>query len=123
MHTYLRGFLCRGYLLHAALAALAALLLSISAVPSRAAAVSDIPDRPEKLKFPPLTYEPPDPRQFRVALGSGPVAYVVPDRELPLVNIVIHLRVGSYLDPEGKDGLMGLLGYLLARGGTGSKPA
>ena len=37
-----------------------------------------IPDRPEKLSFPPLNYEPPDPAQFRVVLKSGPVAYVVP---------------------------------------------
>ncbi|MGN6641487.1 MAG: hypothetical protein ACTHKU_00645, partial [Verrucomicrobiota bacterium] len=47
-------------------------------------ATGGIPDRPEKLKFPPLTYEAPAPQQFRVALKSGPVAYVVPDRELPL---------------------------------------
>ena len=40
------------------------------------------------MKFPPLNYEPPAPEQFRVQLKSGPVAYVVPDRELPLVNIV-----------------------------------
>src|SRR5689334_530864 len=58
-----------------------------------------IPDRPEKLAFPPLTYEPPDPRQFRVALKSGPVAYVVPDRELPLVNIAVYVRTGEYLEP------------------------
>ena len=42
-----------------------------------------IPPRPEALKFPALNYEPPDPRQYRVALKAGPVAYVVPDRELP----------------------------------------
>src|SRR2546426_2410670 len=38
-----------------------------------------IPDRPEKLTFPPLTYEPPAPEKFRVSLKSGAVAYVVPD--------------------------------------------
>ncbi|HLP75851.1 MAG TPA: hypothetical protein VK327_02955, partial [Candidatus Paceibacterota bacterium] len=31
-----------------------------------------IPDRPEKLTFPPLTYEPPAPQQYRVALKTGP---------------------------------------------------
>src|SRR5207245_123040 len=41
--------------------------------------------RPEQLPFPPLTYEPPAPEKFRVALKSGPIAYVVEDRELPLV--------------------------------------
>ncbi|MBI5800398.1 MAG: hypothetical protein HZA92_06675, partial [Verrucomicrobia bacterium] len=60
---------------------------------------ADIPDRPEKLTYPQLNYSPPDAKQFRVALKAGPVAYVVPDRELPLVNISILVRTGDYLDP------------------------
>lgn len=82
-----------------------------------------IPDRPEKLAYPPLVYEPPAPEKFRVPLKSGPVAYVVPDRELPLVNVVVYARTGSYLEPAGKEGLADLTGYLLARGGTKSKTA
>jgi predicted Zn-dependent peptidase len=58
-----------------------------------------------------------------VQLKSGPVAYVVPDRELPLVNISVLVRTGDYLDPAGKEGLANLTGYLLARGGTKSKTA
>jgi len=84
---------------------------------------SSIPARPEQLKFPALAYEPPSPAEFRVALKSGPVAYVVPDRELPLVNIVVYVRTGSYLEPGGKEGLASLTGYLLARGGTKSRTA
>lgn len=80
-----------------------------------------IPDRPEKLAFPPLTYEPPAPDKYRVVLKSGPVAYVVPDRELPLINLVVYIRTGQYLEPDGKEGLAELTGYLLARGGTQSK--
>ncbi|MCX6921963.1 MAG: pitrilysin family protein [Verrucomicrobia bacterium] len=82
-----------------------------------------IPDRPEKLSYPPLVYEPPAQEKFRVQLKNGPVAYVVPDRELPLVNIVIYAHTGSYLEPAGKEGLADLTGYLLARGGTKSKTA
>lgn len=82
-----------------------------------------IPERPEKLQFPPLTYEPPAADQYRVQLKSGPIAYVVPDRELPLVNINVLVHVGEYLEPEGKEGLSDLTGYLLARGGTKSKKA
>ena len=82
-----------------------------------------IPARPEQLPFPPLTYEPPAPDKFRVALKSGPIAYVVADRELPLVNIMVMVRTGDYLDPEGKEGLANLTGYLLARGGIKSKTA
>ena len=100
--------------------------LSLALVPLArvgAAAGDAIPDRPEKLTFPTLNYQPPDPAQFRVQLKSGPVAYVVPDRELPLVNLSILVRTGDYVEPQGKEGLAGLTGYLLARGGTKSKTA
>src|SRR5206468_4198801 len=70
--------------------------------------LSDVPARPEELKFPALTYEPPAPDEYRVPLKSGPIAYVVPDRELPLVNIAIYVHTGDYLDPDGKEGLAGL---------------
>lgn len=82
-----------------------------------------VPDRPEKLKFPPLDYEPPDPASFRVTLDSGPIAYLAEDRELPLVNIVVYVRTGSYVVPPEQTGLGGLAGYLLARGGTASRTA
>jgi predicted Zn-dependent peptidase len=99
----------------------AALLAFFS--PSPAPAQSSIPDRPEKLTYPPLVYEPPAPEQFRVQLKNGPLAYVVPDRELPLVNVVVYARTGSYLEPVGQEGLAELTGYLLTRGGTKSKTA
>lgn len=82
-----------------------------------------IPARPEALKFPALSYEPPDPREHRVVLKSGPVAYVVPDRELPLVTVSILVRTGAYLEPEGQEGLAAFTGGLLVRGGTASKTA
>lgn len=91
--------------------------------PAAAAAAADIPDRPEKLRFPPLHYEPPHPTDFRVPLQTGPVAYVVPDRTLPLVNLVIYVRTGQYLEPEDRAGLADMTGYLLTRGGTASLTA
>jgi predicted Zn-dependent peptidase len=87
------------------------------------AQAAEIPDRPEKLSYPPLEYEPPVPGDYRVKLKSGPVAYVVPDRELPLVNVAIYVRTGEYLDTAGKGGLAELTGYLLSRGGTKSQTA
>jgi hypothetical protein len=42
-----------------------------------------IPNHPEKLQFPPLQYEPPDPKDYRLQLAAGPVAYIATDRELP----------------------------------------
>jgi predicted Zn-dependent peptidase len=82
-----------------------------------------VPSRPEQLKFPPLTYEPPAAEKYRVQLKSGPVAYIVPDRELPLVNVNILVRSGEYVEPEGKEGIGSLAGYLIARGGTKNKKA
>ena len=92
-----------------------------AAEPSNLAAA--IPDRPEKLTYPHLAYVPPTPGDYRVALKSGPVAYVAEDRQLPLVNIVVYAHTGQYVEPEGKEGLAELTGYLLARGGTKSKTA
>jgi predicted Zn-dependent peptidase len=97
--------------------------LTTFVLPLVAQPAGPIPERPEKLKFPPLVYEPPAPEKYRVPLRSGPVAYVVSDRELPLVNIAVYVRVGEYLEPAGKEGLAELTGYLLARGGTKSKTA
>jgi predicted Zn-dependent peptidase len=97
--------------------------LFVLLIPAPVPAQSAIPDRPEKLTYPPLVYEPPAQEKFRVQLKSGTVAYVVPDRELPLVNLVIYAHTGSYLEPAGKEGLADLTGYLLARGGTSSKTA
>jgi zinc protease len=98
-------------------------LLGILLAAAALHADSAIPDRPEKLSFPPLTYEPPNPADFRVPLQAGPVAYVVPDRELPLVTVTVMVRAGAYLEPSDKVGLASFTGYLLARGGTEGRTA
>lgn len=90
---------------------------------STTAFTADIPDRPEKLTFDPLKFEPPLAADYRHVLDGGVVAYLVPDRTLPLVDIDVMFRVGEHLDPEGKEGLASLTGYLMARGGTKSKTA
>jgi predicted Zn-dependent peptidase len=99
-----------------------AAVVALAAV-SFTAFAAEIPSRPEKLAFPPLTYEPPNAADYRVQLPSGAVAYLVPDHELPLVNLSILVRTGTYVEPAGKEGLAGLTGYLLSRGGAGSKTA
>ncbi len=98
-------------------------LLPLAAPRVSADLSSEIPSRPEKLSYPPLVFEPPAPADSRVKLKSGPIAYVVPDRELPLINLSIFIRVGDYVEPEGKDGLAEITGHLLTRGGTKSKTA
>ncbi len=82
-----------------------------------------IPNRPEKIQFPPLQYEPPDPKDYRLQLAAGPVTYIATDRELPLVNITVLVRTGDYVEPAGKEGVTDLAGYLLSRGGTKARTA
>ena len=84
---------------------------------------AEIPDRPEKLKFPKLKYDPPSAAQYRVQLKSGPVAFVVPNRELPLVSVSIMVRTGQYNEPKGKAGVAGMTGFLLGKGGTKTRTA
>lgn len=83
----------------------------------------EIPKRPEALEFPPLTFEPPHPSDYRVELDQGVVAYLIPDTTLPLINVSVSIRVGEYLDHEGKEGLASFTGYLMSRGGIKSKTA
>ncbi len=84
---------------------------------------AEIPDRPEKLKFEKLVYNPPRPADHRVQLKSGPIAYIVPDRTLPLVSVTVLVRAGAWLDPKGHEGIADFAGYLLVRGGIKSKSA
>jgi predicted Zn-dependent peptidase len=39
-----------------------------------------------------------------VVLKNGMVVYIAEDRALPLVNIALTVRVGSWLEPVGKEG-------------------
>ncbi|MEZ4386708.1 MAG: pitrilysin family protein [Candidatus Krumholzibacteriia bacterium] len=94
---------------------LAAILCS--ATPGRAGQAA-IPDRPEELVFPALTYDPPRAADYRHTLDGGMVAYLVPDQASPLVTVSVLLRLGPDLDPVGKEGLGSLMMDLLTRSGT-----
>lgn len=82
-----------------------------------------LPERPEKITFPPLAFEPPDPATYRRELPGGVVAFLVPDRSLPLVDVRFTFRAGAYLDPVGKEGLAAAVGSMLRRGGAGEHDA
>jgi zinc protease len=97
-------------------------LLLVAALPC-AAVAQTIPDHPDKLVFETTVYTPPAARDHRVVLKNGMVVYIAEDRALPLVNISLTIRTGSYLEPAGKEGLAAFTGSLLRRGGTGSLDA
>jgi zinc protease len=77
-----------------------------------------IPPDPRDLKFPPLEFQPPKPAAYRQVLANQVVGYFVENHELPLVNISVTVRTGSYLDPAGKSGLAAAAGSLMRSGGT-----
>jgi zinc protease len=101
----------------AALALVTSLALVTTAVPQ------EIPKSPEDLRYAPLAFEPPAAADYRVVLKNGMVVFIAEDKALPLVNVSITLRAGSWLDPEGKEGLAAMTGSLMRTGGTKSLTA
>jgi predicted Zn-dependent peptidase len=99
------------------------LILAVGLVSAALAWGQEIPARPEKIAFPPLTFNVPDPAATRVKLTNGVVAYVAEDRMLPLVNVIVLFRGGRYLEPPGKEGLAELTGTVWRTGGAGKLDA
>lgn len=99
---------------------LALAALGAAATPARAQA---IPASPDELKFPPIAFQPPRAQDHRVVLKNGMVVFIAEDKALPLVNVSITVRAGSWLDPEGKQGLAAFTGSQMRRGGTESLTA
>ncbi len=91
-------------------------LLAIA--PAAAQNGDDIPAHPSEIKFQPLDYQPPQRQDYAHQLKHGVSAYLAEDHDLPLVNISLSLRIGSYLDPAGKEGLAEMTGSLLRSGGN-----
>ena len=98
--------------------ALAVLTTVASAAAPAVAQPATIPDHPDKLVFAPIVYTPPSAKDYRVVLKNGMVVYIAEDPTLPLVNIELTLRTGSYLEPAGKEGLAAFTGSQIRRGGT-----
>jgi zinc protease len=97
---------------HAAAATLVLLGLAVPAFPQ------GIPEHPDKLVFKPIAYEPPRASDHRVVLKNGMVVFIAEDPTLPLVNIGLTFRTGGWLEPPGKEGVAGLTGSQIRRGGT-----
>ena len=74
--------------------------------------------KPSDLKYPPLKYEPPDPKAFRLELANGLRGYFQEDHSLPLVNISALINFGGLYVAQDKKGLETVLGETLIKGGT-----
>ncbi len=100
---------------------LLALAVLAAAAPPLAAPLpaQAIPERPEELRFAPSTFEAPPVDGLRFELRNGLPVYVVPDRGLPLVDVVLALPVGDRNEGPGEDGLASMTAAMARRGGAG----
>ncbi len=81
----------------------------------------DIPDHPDKLKYAPLKFEVPDAAAMRTVLSTGTPAYLIEDPSLPIVDLRILVRGGSFDEPQGKAGVASMAAELIRTGGTASR--
>jgi zinc protease len=85
---------------------------------AKTAGPAQVPAHPKYLKYAPLPYMPPKAAAYRQPLANGAVGFFVEDHDLPLVNISITIRTGSYMDPAGKPGLAAATAASMRAGGT-----
>jgi len=95
------------------------LLLVVAA----AASAGEIPNRPEQLEFPDLTFNIPDADALRFELADGTPVYAKQDTQFPLVSVTVFFRGGRYLEPAGKEGLTSITSEAWRTGGAGERSA
>ena len=88
-----------------------------------AASAGEIPNRPEQLKYPDLTFNVPDADALRFELADGTPVYAKRDTQFPLVGITVYFRGGRYLEPAGKEGLASITSEAWRTGGAGERTA
>jgi len=71
---------------------------------------------PRDMKFPPLSFTPP--QVSRAYLPNGITLFLLEDPELPLINLSLLVRTGSIYDPVDKVGLAKLTATVMRTGGT-----
>jgi predicted Zn-dependent peptidase len=92
-----------------------ALAIAATAVTAHA---QQIPDRPERIRYQPLVFNPPKASDHRHVLSNGIVVFLAPSRELPLIDLTMTFKGGTYLEPADKVGLAGMSTDLMRTGGT-----
>jgi predicted Zn-dependent peptidase len=98
-----------------------ALLLLGPAFAKAPAGRQDIPGHPDRLQYKPLRFDVPDPASMRVQLSTGTVAYLIEDASLPVVDLQVYLKSGSFAEPRGKEGVADLTASLMRTGGTATR--
>ena len=76
----------------------------------------DLYKHPRDMKFPPLSFTPP--QVGRAYLSNGITVFLLEDPELPLINLSALIRTGSIHDPAAQAGLAKITAAVLRNGGT-----
>ncbi|PKD42923.1 M16 family metallopeptidase [Rhodohalobacter barkolensis] len=83
--------------------------------------VADAQKKWDEIDYPEINnFENPDIEIFE--LDNGIRFYLVEDRELPLINLNVRVRTGSFLDPSDKVGRASLTGTVMRSGGSEMYP-
>src|SRR5436190_262026 len=67
----------------------AAAVKSVKAYVAAQTAGTGIPEHYSKITFPEFTYQPPYPKDYRIVLDRGVVAYLIPDTTLALIQMTV----------------------------------
>ncbi len=102
----------------ARLTGLAGALWLCSGVMGVAADPPTIPAHPLALRFDDSEIQLPVAEGRRHEIREGAVVFLAESHSLPLVEVAVALRVGSFLDPTEQAGLCAFTGSLVRRGGT-----
>lgn len=77
-----------------------------------------LPVHPSTLEYESLTYEPPQPDDYRVELSNGMILFIREDHMLPTLDLSARIRTGSLYEESGKMGLAAMTGEVMRTGGT-----
>ena len=84
---------------------------------------AELAGHPSELTFGALSFEVPDASSYRHTLSNGIPVFIAEDHALPLIDLSITVRIGSFLEPDDRSGVASLTGQLMRDGGTAAKSA
>ncbi len=103
-----------------------ALTLALGLLAFAAPATARTPSHPDEIKFPPLTFDPPQAADYRHTISSSagevPV-YLAPSHEFPLIRVTFTFNGGSDQDSPDGAGLASAMASMMRRGGTATVSA
>lgn len=79
---------------------------------------SNIPEHYSKIVYPTFTYQPPYPKDYRVVLDKGVIAYLIPDTTLPLIQMTLLFGHPNLPKKPSEVAALSLYSPMLKAGGS-----